>query len=312
MELDRLNVGETYTKSEVENIFDTSFLRNLIPHINTRRDDQNNRYAILFASEGQGVTYPHEVNEDHVRFVGEGEGDQKLNNSRHAALIDSIDDPYPIFLFHKEILDADWEFRGNVQVQDYTFETVDDRRLLFFELTFVENPDLSMLSEEEAESTFPEEELRQERDQIQRELLDKPSLTDPIEYSTQRRKRRDHVFRELVIEAYKGECAVCGSARKTPSGNPEAEAAHIYPKHAGGSDDPRNGIALCKLHHWAYDVGWFKIREDYTVVVREMANSETYNEFKDLDGREILEPNDSQLKPHEVFLQAEQSRHNFY
>ena len=37
------------------------------------------------------------------------------------------------------------------------------------------------------------------------------------------------------------------------------EAAHIVPKEAGGSDDPRNGLALCVLHHRMFDAGMFTV-----------------------------------------------------
>ena len=39
----------------------------------------------------------------------------------------------------------------------------------------------------------------------------------------------------------------------------EAEAAHLIPVHAKGLDDPRNGISLCRRHHWAFDAGLFTV-----------------------------------------------------
>ena len=41
-------------------------------------------------------------------------------------------------------------------------------------------------------------------------------------------------------------CAVCGSNRLSPSGNPEVEGAHIYPKSMKGRDVTQNGLSLCK------------------------------------------------------------------
>ncbi len=32
-----------------------------------------------------------------------------------------------------------------------------------------------------------------------------------------------------------------------------------------GKDDIWNGIALCHLHHWAFDVGWFALLNDYNI-----------------------------------------------
>jgi hypothetical protein len=37
------------------------------------------------------------------------------------------------------------------------------------------------------------------------------------------------------------------------------DAAHICPKLAKGSDDPRNGLVLCANHHRAFDAGLFAI-----------------------------------------------------
>jgi hypothetical protein len=37
------------------------------------------------------------------------------------------------------------------------------------------------------------------------------------------------------------------------------QAAHLIPKEAQGSDDPRNGLVLCANHHLALDAGLFGI-----------------------------------------------------
>ena len=43
------------------------------------------------------------------------------------------------------------------------------------------------------------------------------------------------------------------------------EAAHIVPWSRSHNDDPRNGLALCRLHHWTFDQGLVGIRTDATV-----------------------------------------------
>ena len=45
----------------------------------------------------------------------------------------------------------------------------------------------------------------------------------------------------------------------------EVEAAHIVPHRASGKDDILNGIALCRLHHWAFDVGWFTLEDNFKI-----------------------------------------------
>lgn len=52
----------------------------------------------------------------------------------------------------------------------------------------------------------------------------------------------------------------------------EVEAAHIVPHHSMGRDDIWNGLALCHLHHWAFDVGWFTLSDDYMIEVSSQVN----------------------------------------
>lgn len=70
---------------------------------------------------------------------------------------------------------------------------------------------------------------------------------------------RSRAFSTLVVRAYKSRCAVCGHALTLPSGRSEVEASHIVPRSQSGSDDVRNGLALCRSHHWAFDSGLFSI-----------------------------------------------------
>ena len=78
---------------------------------------------------------------------------------------------------------------------------------------------------------------------------------------------RSRAFRLAVVEAYEQRCAVCGLKIKSPDSiRWEVEAAHIVPNRSLGRDDVCNGIALCHLHHWAFDVGWFTLGDDYKVL----------------------------------------------
>lgn len=79
-------------------------------------------------------------------------------------------------------------------------------------------------------------------------------------------RERDVAFRNLVRTAYDNACAVCGLRVRAGIESWEVQAAHIYPHHLGGTDDVRNGIALCRSHHWAFDEHVFKIERDYSIV----------------------------------------------
>jgi putative restriction endonuclease len=46
----------------------------------------------------------------------------------------------------------------------------------------------------------------------------------------------------------------------------EVEAAHIVPHSSNGKDDILNGLALCRMHHWAFDVGWFALEDNFHIL----------------------------------------------
>ena len=64
---------------------------------------------------------------------------------------------------------------------------------------------------------------------------------------------RGTAFRRLVRHLYDYQCAVCGLRIITPDGSSPVDAAHLIPWGKTHDDSPTNGIALCKLHHWALD-----------------------------------------------------------
>jgi hypothetical protein len=84
---------------------------------------------------------------------------------------------------------------------------------------------------------------------------------------TQEAKLRNRGFRQAIIEAYSFSCAVCGMKICSPNALQwEVEAAHIVPHSANGKDEILNGLALCRLHHWAFDVGWFTLDDNFRVL----------------------------------------------
>lgn len=71
------------------------------------------------------------------------------------------------------------------------------------------------------------------------------------------------VFRQNVRRAYKSTCVVCGN-RFPPTGFSAAgvDAAHILPWSQYDLDEVRNGLCLCKLHHWAFDEALIVLTHD--------------------------------------------------
>lgn len=89
------------------------------------------------------------------------------------------------------------------------------------------------------------------------------------------RKLRDVSFRRRVLTAYTYKCAVCGVQLGL------VEAAHIIPvNHENSSDETRNGLALCALHHKAYDQALITISEGYAVILNE-------NQVRELRDRKL-------------------------
>jgi hypothetical protein len=87
-----------------------------------------------------------------------------------------------------------------------------------------------------------------------------------IKRVTREAKLRNRGFRQAIIEAYDFKCAVCGMKIYSPDTLQwEVEAAHIVPHCSNGKDDILNGLALCRLHHWAFDVGWFALKDDFKI-----------------------------------------------
>ncbi|GIH26771.1 HNH endonuclease [Acrocarpospora phusangensis] len=90
----------------------------------------------------------------------------------------------------------------------------------------------------------------------------------PIErrYSERISRQRLHqpVFRQRVIQAYETSCAMC--RLRHPS---LLDAAHIIPdRDTRGVPAVSNGMALCKIHHAAYDQNILGVRPDLVIEVR--------------------------------------------
>ncbi|MFC7753394.1 HNH endonuclease [Tsukamurella soli] len=84
-------------------------------------------------------------------------------------------------------------------------------------------------------------------------------------YVTRDSKVRLHqpVFRSRVLLAYEDRCAVCALGHREL-----LDAAHIDADSDGGAAAVANGLALCKIHHAAYDSNILGITPDHDVKIR--------------------------------------------
>lgn len=85
-------------------------------------------------------------------------------------------------------------------------------------------------------------------------------------------------FRKEIRNAYDQRCVMCGGRFPASIYNekPGVDAAHILPWAEYDLDEVYNGVALCKLHHWAFDEGILLIvfrYGNYYIELSEGANS---------------------------------------
>ncbi len=112
-------------------------------------------------------------------------------------------------------------------------------------------------------------------------------------------QKRDAAFRGIVLDNYGHTCAATGqrfhSVRLT-----EAEGAHIIGKDVCGTDDPRNGVALSRSAHWAFDRGIFTISDQFEVVINPRARNAKISNFPlfEMDRKRITLPKDRYYWPH--------------
>lgn len=120
---------------------------------------------------------------------------------------------------------------------------------------------------------------------------------------------RSRGFRQAIIQAYDYRCAICGFKLQSPNlSSWEVEAAHIVPNSFKGKDEMLNGLALCHLHHWIFDVGWFTLTDNYIPQISSRVSSisgdfgrvGSYNLIRQLNEKKspIHLPKNKDIRPH--------------
>jgi putative restriction endonuclease len=134
---------------------------------------------------------------------------------------------------------------------------------------------------------------------------DDETIHEPIEdarrqYITAVTRRRVHqrAFRERVIRAYQSACAFCRFRHEEL-----LDAAHIVPD-ADPLGEPlvTNGLALCRLHHAAFDRHFLGVRPDLVIQVRRDLLGETdgptlVHGIQGLQGKRISVPRQMAYRP---------------
>lgn len=138
-------------------------------------------------------------------------------------------------------------------------------------------------------------EIKQQEKQIGSLSLDQfqPFDTSNKNLSLRQVLVRDFAFRTIVSTQYRYQCAVCEFRLRSPRGTYEAEAAHIIPKRKQGTDDPRNGVSLCGICHWAFDEGIITVQSENLSIIaakylRDNIEDESVRRVIQFHGKQIL------------------------
>lgn len=157
-------------------------------------------------------------------------------------------------------------------------------------------------------------EVDRESATIRERLAEQPRLKEGLDLQTKQIKGRARraAFAIDVKKLYGYQCAICGSELRTPDGKPEVQSAHIFPKGRDGRDDARNGLCLCRRHHWAMDVGWISIDDDYKILVRQdLPDHEDYSFIRRYEGEKIHLPALAEAAPDVMYLREHRKLRGF-
>jgi putative restriction endonuclease len=127
--------------------------------------------------------------------------------------------------------------------------------------------------------------------------------------ATVRQRVHQRSFRERVLQAYREQCALCRLRH-----DELLDAAHIIPDtEPEGEPVITNGIALCKLHHAAFDRQFLGIRPDYVIEIRRNILEENdgpmlLHGLKEMHQKKIILPTALEHRPNPKFLERRYQR----
>lgn len=104
---------------------------------------------------------------------------------------------------------------------------------------------------------------------------------------------REAFFRKAVVHLYDYRCAFCRLRVTRSLSQSLVDGAHIKPFAKFYDSNIKNGISLCKNHHWAFDQGWFTIDNNYKIIIaQDLDEDSPYNrDMKEFHGELIFLPN---------------------
>ncbi|SMO77013.1 HNH endonuclease [Fodinibius sediminis] len=127
--------------------------------------------------------------------------------------------------------------------------------------------------------------------------------------STVKRRLHQRGFRERVMAAYQSQCAFCQLKHVEL-----LDAAHIIPdKDEESIPSVNNGLALCKIHHAAFDQHIIGVSPDYEIKVKEDVLQEKdgpmlKHGIQELQDQKLILPKSKSAWPNQEFLDVRYQR----
>ncbi len=255
----------------------------------------------ILATVGENVRYGNRWDRDVLVFIGEDLKtgsermivDQDPEKGGNRVLTHSREIGIPLYCFWARENEDDWAYLGLGEVESWAKVENNGRMQIEYRIAFSGVPSLAAAVE------------LKRRIEGEVETVEAPALQVPggREREGATRRVRSQAFSDLVKRAYSQRCAICGESRKDARQRPEVQAAHIYPVEKEGPDDVRNGVALCRLHHWAFDGALLGIGSD--MVVRVFSPGGSVSGVAEYEGKPLaVVPSDPRKRPHELYLSS--------
>jgi putative restriction endonuclease len=223
-----------------------------------------------------------------------------LEITDNRALVKCMDARAPIGVFRQLTDKTDREHGSTYRVLGLGLITAYDANEDVF---IVESVDRTTL--EKVTDVIVDEDLRYEV-QLYSEIMNvfQPFIKEQSMTYTVTMPKRDKVFRDIVIREYDFTCAICEMKFRLGELT-EATAAHIVPKRKNGTDDPRNGLSLCRTHHWAFDIGIFSLTDNCEILLSSSVKHAESRNFVliEMQNESILLPRNETLWPHPSAIQ---------
>jgi putative restriction endonuclease len=121
--------------------------------------------------------------------------------------------------------------------------------------------------------------------------------------ATVRRRLHQPVFRQRVLMAYNSRCALCRLRHPAL-----LDAAHIKEDTEGGEPIVPNGVAMCAIHHRAFDADVLGIRPDFVIqvsagILRERDGPTLQHALQSIHGTVLSLPSNRAAWPAEGLLE---------